>query len=82
MSEVWSLKGWKTEYKQVGPRDYEYQIKDPEGKVWNKSGKKWFSVHDISFENFLEEAEKTARMFVLAYASLKAETVTFAFEED
>jgi hypothetical protein len=79
MNPVWSITGWSAEYKQVGPRNWEYRIKDPDGKVWHQAGQDWFGFHDASFEDLKKEMENKTRRFVLTYASKKAEVQEYTF---
>jgi hypothetical protein len=83
-NELWGLSGWTAEYKQIGPRDYVYSIKDPKGNTWydntNRAGQDTFTVEDVSLDELIAHMKEKAKKFARGYAKKYAEAKVYSFD--
>lgn len=77
----WSITGWSAEYRQVGPFEYRYKIRDPEGKVWRRQGQ-WEFIAGGSQAEAMAEMKEKAKSFATVYASEKAPVQVYTFFDD
>ncbi|AVD99369.1 hypothetical protein SEA_BILLNYE_197 [Streptomyces phage BillNye] len=81
MSQPWSITGWSTEFRQVGPEEYRYKVKDPEGKTWHRNGVSEFTAQGTQQEALAEMKDKV-RSFVSTYAAAKAPVQVYTFFDE
>jgi hypothetical protein len=80
-NEPWGLKDWTAEYKQIGPSDYVFSIRDPKGNLWYEAGQQTeFYVYEASLDEFIAQMKDKAKKFARGYAKKYAETKVYSFD--